>query len=43
MSQREFRKHIADCKVCWRDAQERIDLDFDPGTIPEPYPEDAEQ
>lgn len=38
-SQRAFKKHIAECGVCWDDAQGRIDLDFDPSDVPNPYPE----
>jgi hypothetical protein len=35
-SQRQFRKHIAECGVCWKDAQGRSDLDFDPSNVLNP-------
>ena len=35
-SQRAFKQHIATCGVCWNDAQQRIDLTFDPSNVPDP-------
>lgn len=35
-SQRRFREHIAGCGVCWEDAQERSDLEFDPRFVARP-------
>jgi hypothetical protein len=35
-SQRGFKKHIAECGVCWNDAQGRFDLEFDPSEVSNP-------
>jgi len=35
-TQRGFKRHIAECGVCWNDAQSRDDLDFDPASVPKP-------
>ena len=42
MSQRAFKKHIAECGVCWSDAQGRIDLEFDPSKVPNPNEEEED-
>ena len=35
-SQKAFRKHIAECGICWAEAQDRHDLTFDAARVCDP-------